>query len=74
MQRNARERDEIYETERDTLKSLVRQMSSEIEILKQKLADAYEDRRGGTASGDGGVSDDPSLNSAVTGDVTTRWH
>eukprot|EP00750_Incisomonas_marina_P017593 INCI2258.1.p1 GENE.INCI2258.1~~INCI2258.1.p1 ORF type:complete len:690 (+),score=132.99 INCI2258.1:200-2071(+) len=72
LQRDVKERDEIHETERDTLKMLVRQMSSEIEILKQKLADVDEDRAVVDRKPDSG----PTSSSAAAPDVDveTRWH
>ncbi len=81
LQRDAREKDEVHETERDTLKALVRQMSSEIEILKQKLADVQEDHRAaqssqhGAAAGEqGGGGTDEGAHAASANAVTTRWH
>lgn len=71
IQRDVKERDEIHETERDTLKMLVRQMSSEIEILKQKLADVDEERGAAESKP---AKTGPSSSSAAAPDVETRWH
>lgn len=64
MERDARERDEIHETERVTLKALVRQMSSEIEILKQKISDLQEQNS----------NDTDGAGTQASSEVETRWH